>query len=60
MEDGNEEDGDAVTIPGWAVMWEEEPESITQSEELGGGVRETVLKALARPSGVHGAQAGGA
>jgi hypothetical protein len=49
-----------VTIPGLAVMWEEAPESITQSEEFGGGVRETVLKALARPSGVQGAQARGA
>jgi hypothetical protein len=43
-----------------AVIWEEAPESITQSKELGGGVRETVLKALARPSGDHGIQAGGA
>jgi hypothetical protein len=60
MEEGKEEEGDAVTIPGLAVMWEEAPESITQSEEPGGGVRETVLKALARPSGDHGAQAGGA
>ena len=60
MEEGKEENGVAVTIPGLAVMWEEAPESITQSEELGGGVREIVLKALARPSGVQGAQAGGA
>jgi len=43
MEEGKEEEGDAVTIPGLAVIWEEAPESITQSEELGGGVRETVL-----------------
>jgi hypothetical protein len=60
MEEGKEENGVAVTIPGLAVMWEEAPESITQSEEFGGGVRETVLKALARPSGVQGAQARGA
>jgi len=49
-----------VTTPGLAVMWEEAPESITQSEDPSGGVRETVLKALARPSGDQGAQAGGA
>ena len=60
MEEGKEEEGDAVTIPGLAVIWEEAPESITQSEEFGGGVRETVLKALARPSGDHGTQAGDA
>ena len=35
-------------------MWEEAPESKTQSELLGGGLRLTVLKALARPSVVHG------
>jgi hypothetical protein len=58
MEEGKEEEDEAVTIPGLAVIWEEAPESITQSEELGGGLRETVLKALARPSGDHGAQAG--
>jgi len=35
------------------------PESTTQSEELGGGVRVTVLKALARDWGSHGDHAEG-
>jgi hypothetical protein len=48
-----------VTIPGFAAMCEEAPESMTHSEELGGGVRDTVLKALERFSGFQGAQAGG-
>jgi hypothetical protein len=48
MEEGKEEVEDMVTIPGLEAMWEVAPESSTQSEELGGGVRETVLKALAR------------
>jgi hypothetical protein len=39
MEEGKEEHGETVTIPGFAVMWEEAPESITQSKELGGGMR---------------------
>jgi hypothetical protein len=39
MEEGKEEDGVVVTIPGLVVMWEEAPESITQSKELGGGMR---------------------
>ena len=47
MEEGKEEDGDKVTIPELEVMWEEAPDSTTQSEALGGGVRETVLNALA-------------
>ena len=47
MEEGKEEDGDKVTIPELEAMWEEAPESTTQSEVLGGGVRETVLNALA-------------
>jgi len=59
MEEGKEEVGDMVTIPGFAAMCEEAPESMTHSEELGGGVRDTVLKALARLSGFQGAQAGG-
>jgi len=29
MEEGKEEEGDAVTIPGLAVIWEEAPKSIT-------------------------------
>jgi hypothetical protein len=48
MEEGKEEEGDTVTIPALEATWEEAPESITQSEVLEGGVRETVLKALAR------------
>jgi hypothetical protein len=32
---------------------------MAHSEELGGGVRDTVLKALVRFSGFQGAQAGG-
>jgi len=47
MEEGKGEDGDKVTIPELEAMWEEAPESTTQSEVLGGGVRETVLNALA-------------
>jgi hypothetical protein len=47
MEEGKEVE-DMVTIPGLEAMWEVAPESSTQSEGLGGGVRETVLKALAR------------
>ena len=47
MEEGKEEDGDKVTIPELEAMWEEAPESTTQSEALGGGVRETVLNTLA-------------
>ena len=54
IEEGKEEVGDIVTIPGVPAMWEEAPESKTQSELLGGGLRLTVLKALARPSVVHG------
>jgi len=34
-------------------------ESTTQSEELGGGVRVTILKALVRDWGSHGDHAGG-
>jgi hypothetical protein len=60
MEEGTGVDGEEMTIPGLDAMWEEAPESNTQSEVLDGGVRETVLKALASASGVHGAQAGGA
>jgi len=56
IEDGKEEDGEAVIIPGLEAIWEEAPESITHSEELGGGDRVTVLKALARFSAVHGDQ----
>jgi hypothetical protein len=52
------EEGDMVTIPELAAMWEEAPESITQSEEVRGGVRETMLKALARECGSHGEGAG--
>jgi hypothetical protein len=48
MEEGKEEVEDMVTIPGVEAMWEVAPESSTQSEELDGGVRETVLKAFAR------------
>jgi len=47
MEEAKGEDGDKVTIPELEAMWEEAPESTTQSEALGGGVRETVLNALA-------------
>jgi len=57
MEEGKEEVGDKVTIPGLPAMCEEAPESKTHSEELGGGVRATVLKALVRDSGVQGDQA---
>jgi hypothetical protein len=59
MEEGKVEEGDMVTIPELAAMWEEAPESITQSEEVGGGVRETVLKALARECKSQGEGAGG-
>jgi len=48
-----------VTIPGFAAMCDEAPESMTHSEGFGGGVRETVLNALARDSGFQGDQAGG-
>jgi len=48
MEGGKEEDGDMVTIPGLEAMCEVAPESTTQFEVLGGGLRETVLEALAR------------
>ena len=48
MEGGKEEDGDMVTILGLEAMCEVAPESTTQFEVLGGGLRETVLKALAR------------
>ena len=54
MEEGKEEDSDKVTIPELEAMWEEAPESTTQSEVLGGGVRETVLNALASAWGFHG------
>jgi hypothetical protein len=60
MAEGKEEEEDMVTIPVFEVMWELAPESMTQSEGLGGGLRETVLKALARAWGSHGDQAGGA
>jgi hypothetical protein len=59
MEDGKPDEGVMVTIPGLEAIWEVAPESITQSEEAGGGVRETVLKALARACGSHGEGAGG-
>ena len=59
MEEGKEEVGDMVTIPGFAAMCDEAPESMTHSEGFGGGVRETVLNALARHSGFQGDQAGG-
>jgi hypothetical protein len=58
MEEGKVE-GDMVIIPELVAMWEEAPESMTQSEEDGGGVRETVLKALARECGSHGEGADG-
>ena len=60
MEEGKE-DGDMVTIPGLEAMCEVAPESITQSEVRGGGLRETVLKALARDwvSQVDGDHIGG-
>jgi hypothetical protein len=48
MEEEKTEEGEMDTIPGLEVMWDEAPESITQSEDGDGGVRETVLKALAR------------
>jgi hypothetical protein len=48
MEEGKEEDGDMVTIPGSEAMCEVALELTTQSEVRGGGLRETVLKALAR------------
>ena len=50
MEEGKKEDGDTVTIPGLEAMWEEAPESKTQSMLFGGvgGVSETVLKAWVR------------
>jgi hypothetical protein len=48
MEEGKTEEGEMDTIPTLEVMWDEAPESITQSEDGDGGVRETVLKALAR------------
>ena len=56
MEEGKGEKGEVVTIPGLGLeaIWEEAPESMTQSEVLGGGVRVTVLKALARDSVVQG------
>jgi hypothetical protein len=47
MEEGKTE-GEMDTIPGLEVMWDEAPESITQSEDGGDGASETVLKALAR------------
>jgi hypothetical protein len=55
MEEGNEEDGDRVSIPRLEATWEEAPESSTQSEVLGGGARLTVLKAVARELVSHGA-----
>jgi hypothetical protein len=54
MEEGKVEEENMVTIPELAVMWEEAPESMTQSEEVGGEVRETVLTAVARECGSHG------
>jgi hypothetical protein len=47
-------DGEEGTIPGLEAMWEEAPESNTQSDVLGGGVRATVLNALASEVGVQG------
>ena len=58
MEEGKVEEEDKVTIPELDAMWEEAPESTTQSL-LPGGVRVTVLKALARECGSQGAHAGG-
>jgi hypothetical protein len=54
MEEGKEVEGDSAIIPGLAAMWEDAPESSTQSEEPGGGLRLTVLKAAAREWGSHG------
>jgi hypothetical protein len=54
MEEGKEEEGDEVIIPGLEVMWEEAPKSMTHSEEGDGGARETVLNALARECESHG------
>jgi hypothetical protein len=54
MEEGKEVEGDRATIPGLEAMWEEAPESSTQTEELGGGVRLTVLKKAARELVSHG------
>jgi hypothetical protein len=59
MEEGKPEE-EGVTILGWEVMWDEVPESSTQSADGGGGVRETVLKALARVEGSHDDGADGA
>jgi hypothetical protein len=58
MEEGKG-DGEEVTIPGLEAMWEEAPESNTQSDVLGGGVRATVLNALASEVSVQGDQVGG-
>ena len=44
MEVGKEGEDVGVTIPGFAAMWEEAPESKTQSV-LPGGVSDTVLNA---------------
>ena len=50
MEEEKGEEDVRVTIPGLEAMWEEAPESKTQSVLFGGvgGVSETVLKAWAR------------
>jgi hypothetical protein len=52
MEEGKEEVGDMVTIPGFTAMCEEAPELMTHSGEVRGGVSEMVLKVLARCSRV--------
>jgi hypothetical protein len=54
IEEGKTGELEGVTIPGWAAMWDDAPESSTQSEDGGGGVRATVLKALARVEESHG------
>ena len=50
MEEGKTEEDEGVTIPGLEAIWEVASESTTQSE-LPGGVRVTVLNALARDCG---------
>jgi hypothetical protein len=39
IEEGKTGELEGVTIPGWAAMWDDAPESSTQSEDGGGGVR---------------------
>jgi hypothetical protein len=59
MEDGKTGEKEMVTIPGWEAMWDDAPESITQSEDGDDGVREMVLKAFAREWESQGDGAGG-